>query len=67
VSERPGGIWATLSTKVGDLLATLPPAFMLLLVINLVFLGAFVWFESNLTAARLHLLDKIITACLGRT
>jgi hypothetical protein len=53
-------------TELGrSLVAALPPAFVVLCIINLAFLGMVMWFLNHNIQARLEILDKIITKCLA--
>ena len=47
------------------LTATLPPAFVLLLCINLVFILGLLWFMHDLSIARIEAVTKIFMACTG--
>ena len=53
------GVVASLADKV---LTALPPAFIVLLLIN----AGFLWFESHSTAQRSALLDRVLDACMSR-
>ena len=53
------GVVASLADK---FLTALPPAFIVLLLIN----AGFLWFESHSTAQRSALLDRVLDACMSR-
>jgi hypothetical protein len=60
---RNGGILASVSEK---LIRALPPAFLLLVLLNIVFLGVASWVFQHNTAVRNQMLTKIIESCLLR-
>lgn len=47
-----------------NVLAAVPPSFLGLLLINLLFLAAVLWFLNNQVEARMALVAKIIDACV---
>ena len=53
----------TLSERV---IRALPPAFLMLALINLAFLAAMVWFLNHNVSSRNEMLSKIIDRCLLR-
>ena len=55
------GLLAGVSEK---LIRALPPAFLLLVILNCVFLGAAMWVFSHNTDKRNELLNKIVEKCL---
>lgn len=55
----------TLSRIGHALITALPPAFLLLLLINLVFLIALFWFEAHQAALRADIIADIVERCLG--
>ena len=60
--ERPSLLG--LAARVGDqLVTTLPPAFLLLILINVAFLGLTMWFLEGEIGAKSALIDKIIDRC----
>jgi hypothetical protein len=59
-----GGLLASVSEK---LIRALPPAFLLLVLLNIVFLGVATWVFGHNTESRNALLTKIIDKCLLQT
>lgn len=51
---------ADLGTK---LITTLPPAFVLLVLINVMFIAAVLWFMSHETDQKLVVINKILDTC----
>ena len=61
---QPTGIIG-LATRVGDdLIRALPPAFLLLVVLNLCFLGMVMWFINSQQSARNSLVNTIVSKCM---
>ena len=48
----------------GRLISTLPAQFIMLLLINVVFLGCVLWFESNSQAQRAAIMNRVLDACM---
>ena len=62
MSDKDGsGIIASVSEK---LIRALPPAFLLLVLLNIAFLGLASWVFSHNTEVRNVMLTKIIESCL---
>jgi hypothetical protein len=61
--ERTNGLLASISER---LIRVLPPAFLVLLILNALFLGAFWWAYQHNTDVRNVMLTKIIEGCLLR-
>jgi hypothetical protein len=61
--ERANGLLASISER---LIRVLPPAFLLMIVLNVLFLGVLVWLYESNTEARTELLSKIVEKCLLR-
>lgn len=57
------GMLASVSEK---LIRALPPAFLLLVLLNIAFLGVATWTFSHNTEVRNVMLTKIIESCLTR-
>ena len=57
------GTWASVSEK---LIRALPPAFLLLVLLNVVFLGVASYVFQHNTEVRNAMLTKIIDSCLTR-
>ena len=47
-----------------SLIGALPPAFIMLVMINAIFIGAILWFLDNRMTERTALVDKIVDHCL---
>jgi len=47
-----------------SLLSTLPPAFLLLVLINVAFVGMLMWFLSANQDRRADMIDKLIDRCM---
>lgn len=56
-----GGVLASISEKV---IRALPPAFLLLVLLNIGFLGVMAWLYEHNSETRGVLLTKIVDACL---
>jgi hypothetical protein len=54
----------TVASLGGRLIAALPPAFLLLCLINVAILGTLFWFEAHQGELRAELLAQIIKACM---
>ena len=61
--ERTNGLLAGISER---LIRVLPPAFIVLLLLNTLFLSAFWWVLDHNIEARAELLNKIVEKCLLR-
>jgi hypothetical protein len=61
--ERTNGLLAGISER---LIRVLPPAFLLMIILNVLFLGGFFWVYDHNTEARTQLLTKIVDKCLLR-
>ena len=57
------GLLAGISEK---LIGTLPPAMLLLVLLNIVFIGIALYMFSHNTEARNEMLSRIIESCLNR-
>jgi len=54
-------------SKLGTaLIGAMPPAFTLLLVINVIFLGLVMWFIDDQIHQRTELVEKVIDSCFGK-
>jgi len=58
-----GGVIASVSEK---LIRALPPAFLLLALLNVLFLGAFYWFIDGRARHTAEVLNQLLTACLTK-
>ena len=47
-----------------SLTSALPAQFIMLLLINVVFLGCVLWFEANSQAQRAAIMNRVLDACL---
>jgi Na+-transporting NADH:ubiquinone oxidoreductase subunit NqrB len=61
--ERANGLLAGISER---LIRVVPPAFLMLIVLNIVFLGVFWWVFDHNVSARTELLNRIVEKCLLR-
>jgi hypothetical protein len=61
--ERANGLLAGISER---LIRVLPPAFILLLILNAMFMFMFWWIYDHNTMARAELLNRIVEKCLLR-
>jgi hypothetical protein len=60
----PTGIVGAASRISQSLITTLPPAFLLLVLLNIGFLSLVMWFLNNQIAARTALVEKVIDRCM---
>ena len=60
----PGGSGGLLASVSEKLIRTLPPAFLLLIILNIGFIGLSAWIYDHNATARAVLLTKIVDACL---
>ena len=68
VSEQPSpGITGALKTIGEGLIRVLPPAFVLLIIMNILFLGMITWVFDRNAEVRNELLTKIVEKCLLQT
>jgi hypothetical protein len=64
-NQTRSGVLGSL-TEVGDrLIGALPPAFLLLCVINIAFLGIVLWFLDNQIGQRTALVGKLLDRCMS--
>lgn len=61
MAENGKGLLAGVSEK---LIRALPPAFLLLVILNIVFLGVAAWVFQHNTAVRNQMIQRIIESCL---
>jgi hypothetical protein len=61
--DSANGLLAGVSNK---LISALPPAFLLLVVLNIVFLGVASYVFQHNTAARNEMIQRIIESCLNK-
>jgi uncharacterized membrane-anchored protein YitT (DUF2179 family) len=66
MSDKPNGNgkYSGVTGMAHRLIAVLPPAFLLLVVLNIVFIGFLVWFLDHNATQRNDLLTKIVAGCL---
>lgn len=51
--------------KIGQsLISALPPAFLLLVLINVIFIGVTMWFLDDQMAQRTHMAEQLFDRCL---
>jgi hypothetical protein len=66
-SDRgPSGSVYTLSTIPEKLIRALPPAFVMLILLNVIFLGVSAWSFQHNTDARTEMLSRILSACIEK-
>ena len=62
--SQPTGV-VGLATRLGDdLIRALPPAFLLMVVLNLCFLGLVMWFINSQQEARNSLINTVVSKCM---
>lgn len=61
MTEQEGGIVSSLGSK---LITSLPAQFLMLCILNLVFIGGLLWFLDKRDMARERLLSPIVDRCL---
>jgi len=62
--EEPTTV-AGAASRIGQALVTaLPSQFIMLLLINVVFLGLVLWFEKNSQDTRTAIMNRVLDACL---
>lgn len=63
-TEEQHGIVAQVARMGDKLLSTLPPAFLLLVLINILFLGMVMWFLNSQMAQRTAMIEKFADRCM---
>jgi hypothetical protein len=63
---EPQGIIRTLADLARQVFGSLPPAFLMLVILNLAFLGIVLLFLDSQVNMRTKLLGKIIDACMAK-
>ena len=61
---QPTGVIGLVSRVGDDLIRALPPAFLLLVVLNIVFLALVMWFINSQQEARNSLINTVIDRCM---
>jgi hypothetical protein len=65
VSEQPrGGAAGAVADISHSLISALPPAFLMLCVLNAAFLGGTLWFLSNQMEKRTEIVSKMLDRCM---
>ena len=64
MSDGDGTIPGAVARVSQTLIGALPPAFVLLLLINVIFLGIVMWFIDDQIQQRTELVEKVIERCL---
>ena len=65
MSDKPPTTTVGMVASFGEkLVGVLPPAFLLLVIINILFLGVASWVFMHNTDARTAMIEKIVDACL---
>jgi hypothetical protein len=62
--EPRSGVTAAMAALGNQLITILPPAFVLLIILNVMFLGVITWVFDRHATARNELLTKIVERCL---
>jgi hypothetical protein len=63
--SRNGGIVSTLGNLGQSIVATLPPAFLILVLLNLGFLGLVFHFLDDVSGQRTILLQEVLHGCIA--
>lgn len=58
------GIIGQVARTSDKLITTLPPAFLLLFLLNLIFVALVMWFLNNQLEQRTSLVDKLVDRCM---
>jgi hypothetical protein len=67
MSERAPATLIGAAQNIGQsLISALPPAFVMLCLINVAFLGAVMWFMHAETTEKLVIVGKVIDSCLAK-
>jgi len=64
MDDQPQGVVAQGIDLLGKLGGSLPPVFLMLLLINMLFLGLVLWFIDDQIQQRTELVEKVIEHCL---
>jgi len=64
MADEPKTTVGALTSLSEKLVAALPPAFLLLVIINIIFLGITAWAFNHNTDTRSAMISKIVDACL---
>lgn len=65
MSDSSNGTVVGAASRLGQaLISALPPAFLLLVLINAAFLGLVLWFLNNQQAQRTELVGKLVDRCM---
>jgi hypothetical protein len=63
MSEAPRGLTGLAQSISAGLIGALPPAFLLMCVLNIIFLGLILWFIEHQLDQRMLLANKILDHC----
>jgi len=63
-AEEPHGIVGQLARTSEKLISALPPAFLLLVLINVIFLALVMWFLNAQMAQRTTMIEKFADRCM---
>jgi mannose/fructose/N-acetylgalactosamine-specific phosphotransferase system component IID len=55
----------TVSVLGSKVIAALPPAFLMLCLINVAFLGLVMWFLRDETTQKIAILNRVLDSCMG--
>jgi len=62
--DAPHGLVGQLARTSEKLISALPPAFLLLVLINIFFLGMVMWFLNSQMAQRTAMIEKFADRCM---
>lgn len=62
--ERHPGLTGQAIDTTGRLLGSLPPSFLVLALLNILFLGGVLWFLNSQTVQRTAILSRVLDACV---
>jgi hypothetical protein len=60
----PKGLWSTVSRLGHSLLGALPPAFVMLVLVNAIFLATVMWFLTHQMDQRNALVGRLLDRCM---
>ena len=64
-ATQPNGNIVGAASRLGQsLIAALPPAFLMLVLMNAVFLGMVMWFINHQADERSHMVEKLMDRCM---
>lgn len=66
MTDQEQGVVSSVVGLSKSIVTTLPPAFLMLLLLNIAFIGIVFWFLDDQMASRMAMLNKIIDHCLTK-